>query len=102
MFGLRRGLLVETGDSNGSFVSVGSAATIQVNATDPDGDPIAYQMSIDGSPLGAWSSQTAQSWTPGLGQLGLHTIMVSIRDEFGGSSMQRVDVWVIRPPIEHP
>ena len=87
---------------DGSFVAAGSAVMIQMRATDPEGDPMTYQVSVDGTPLGAWSDATAQAWTPGLGQLGLHTMTVNVRDEYGGVSAQQFDVFVIRPPIEHP
>jgi hypothetical protein len=83
-------------------VYAGASTAIQVSATDGESDPIEYQVLIDGAPLGAWASAATQPWTPGLGQLGLRTVTAAVRDAFGGSRTQDVEVFVVRPPIEHP
>ena len=83
-------------------VYAGASTAIQVSASDAESDPIEYQVLLDSVPLGTWSSSATQPWTPGLGQLGLHTVTAAVRDAFGGSRTQDVEVFVVRPPIEHP
>ena len=87
---------------DGSIVRAGSAVTIQARAIDPDGDPVAYQVSIDGAPLGEWSSAETQTWTPAIEQLGRRTVMVRARDDYGGLSVRTVEVFVVRTPVQHP
>jgi hypothetical protein len=88
--------------ADASKVYAGMSLTIQITASDAEGDPIEYQVLIDGAPLAAWGSASTQPWTPGLGQLGVRTVTAAVRDAFGGSRTQDVAVFVVRPPIEHP
>lgn len=83
-------------------VYAGATATIQVSATDQEGDPIEYQLVVDGIPLSAWGDAPTASWSPGLSELGLHTVRASARDGYGGSSARDVEVLVVRQPVQHP
>ncbi len=76
--------------------------TIRLTATDQEGDPIQYRITLDGAALVDWSSGNTASWTPLTTQFGPHVITVNARDGFGGERTQDVRVFVIRRPIEHP
>lgn len=83
-------------------VYAGMTATIQVSAVDSEGDPIEYELSIDGVPLSAWGAMPSVTWSPGLSALGLHMVSASVRDGYGGSSTRDVEVFVVRQPVQHP
>jgi len=83
-------------------VYAGTATTIQVGAADQEGDAISYQVRVDGTPLGAWNTSSSQPWTPGMNELGLHTLTMATRDDYGGSSTRDVEVFVVRQPVQHP
>ncbi len=87
---------------DGAKLYPGAATTIQVSATDQEGDPIQYQILVDGALLADWSAGPTQPWTPGANSVGLHTITVTVRDDYGGSHTQDAQVYVLRRPIEHP
>ena len=53
-------------------VSEGSTLSFSVNATDPDGDTVAY--SVQNLPSGATFSGSTFSWTPGYGQAGSYQV----------------------------
>ncbi len=77
-------------------------AAIQITATDKEGDLIQFQVLLDGTPLGDWGPSMPQLWTPNVSQMGLHTLTVQARDDYGGSSTRAAEVFVVRPPIDHP
>lgn len=80
----------------------GSTATLQATAHDAEGDPIQYRFALDGEPLAEWSPSASQPWAPGLSQLGIHALTISVRDPHGGSSDMEAKVFVVRPPIQPP
>jgi hypothetical protein len=88
--------------ADGAKAYAGTAVTLQVSAQDQEGDPIQCQFLINGAPLADWSSAMSQTWTPSTNQLGVHTITVKVRDDYGGSNSKDVEVLVVRPPINHP
>jgi len=87
---------------DGTKLYASAATTIQITAIDKESDPMQYQVLLDGTPLGSWSAATSQQWTPGVNQLGLHTLTASVRDDYGSSNGKNVEVFVVRPPIQHP
>lgn len=87
---------------DGRKLYAGTSTSLQATATDKENDPMQYQFLIDGTPLGLWGGGASQTWTPSVSQLGLHTVTVNVRDDYGGSNTQAVDVDVIRSPIQHP
>jgi len=88
--------------ADGAKAYAGTAATLQVTAQDQEGDPIQYQFLIDGIPLTDWSAASSQTWTPPAGLSGVRTVTVKVRDDYGGSNQKDVEVFVVRPPINHP
>ena len=87
---------------DGAIIYMGIQTAIQVTATDPEQDPIAYEMLLDGAPLSTWSSTATATWTPGANQFGLHTISVGARDAYGGSDREDGEVFVVHQPVQHP
>lgn len=86
---------------DGTKLYPGTNAGLQITAVDAEGDPIQYQVLLDGVPLGNWSA-AVPAWTPSTAQIGPHTVTVSARDDYGGADQKNVDVLVIRSPIAHP
>ncbi len=87
---------------DGTKLYAGAATSIQLSATDLENDPIQYQIVLDGAPLWDWGSNASQAWTPGSALIGLHTVTIGVRDAFGGSNTQSAEVFIVRPPINHP
>lgn len=95
-------IITATVPPDGTKLSAGTPSTIQISATDQEGDPISYQVALDGVPLGAWAASPTQPWTPTTSQVGLHTVTASVRDAYGGSTQRELQVFVVRPPVQHP
>jgi len=88
--------------SDGTKIYAGRMVPIRAIATDPDSDPVEYQIVLDGAILADWSSDPQLSWLPELGQPRVHALTVNARDGFGGQSSKTVSVYVVHPPIEPP
>lgn len=88
--------------ADGAKLYAGQAATLQVTATDREGDAVEHQFLIDGAVVGGWGSVASTTWTPGQSQFGLHQVTVGVRDAYGGSNTKDVEVFVVRPPVDHP
>lgn len=80
----------------------GEPVTIQVEASDPDGDALLYQIQVDGALLLDHSPVSSQPWTPGLSQFGVRPIEVRVQDGFGGVASKQIEVYVVRKPINPP
>ncbi len=87
---------------DGTKLYAAAAKSLQLTATDAEGDAIEYQLLVDGVALGPWSTSATQSWTPTLSQLGLHTLTFSARDAYGGARTKDSEIYVVRQPIAHP
>ncbi len=76
-------------------VSVGSAESFTIGASDPDGDPITYAWTLDGSAVGA--TGTSWSFTPRLAEVGEHVVEVVMSDgtTAGGSTRRAWTVEVV-------
>jgi len=66
----------------------------QLAATDPDNDPLSYQLTIGPSGLTVTPAGLMQ-WTPGPAQLGPHQVSVSVSDGRGGSDTQAFQLSVL-------
>lgn len=80
-------------------VNEGVALTFQVQASDPDSDPVTIAAS--NLPTGATFSSGAFSWTPGFDQAGNYTVNFAASDGKGGEATLAVSVAVAnvnRPP----
>lgn len=76
-----------------------TASPLEITATDREDDPLQYQVLLDGAVLSDWDAPATRSWTPRLGQIGLHTLRLMVRDDYGGSNAKECDVFVVRPPV---
>jgi hypothetical protein len=65
--------------------SWGTALAVPLSATDLDAEPITY--SVVAGPSGATTTGAAFTWTPGPGQVGVHT--VTVRASSGGANADR-------------
>ena len=87
---------------DGSKSYADTTVTIQGSATDPDNDPLEFQLSIDGQVVTPWSSASSTTWTPSTTVIGIHPIRVEVRDNFGGAPLQDVEAYVVHQPIAPP
>ncbi len=90
---------------DGTKLYLGKPAAIQVTAIDQENDPIRYRILLnrdEANPLFDWSPAALQTWSPGTSQLGLRTLTVGARDDYGGSNQRDQEVFVIRQPVDHP
>ena len=82
------------------LITLGEGFQLTVNATDPDNDPLTYQISSTGEPITGGSDQpsispTGQiSWSPE--REGLLTVTVTVTDDAGASDVQDFTITVAR------
>ncbi len=82
--------------------SVGRSYLYDVNATDPDGDPLRFQL-VSGPALMTIDETTGVlTWDPNAQDLGTHPLIVRVEDGRGGSAEQHFTILVIDPPPNRP
>jgi serine protease AprX len=59
------------------IMNSGETKLFQVSASDPDGDPLTYKWTLDGTPMG---SRSSFQYSPEVEAVGLHTVKVVISD----------------------
>src|SRR5262249_14588577 len=67
-----------------------------VTATDPDGDNLSFFLTSAPAGMAIDSTTGLITWRPGVAQLGMHAITVSVRDPRGGQATQTFDLEVTR------
>ena len=72
--------------------AIGKTLTLQLKATDADGDPLAFS-TVD-LPAGALLSGSTFTWTPTADQIGTHTLNFTVSDGRGGTDSQTVQIVV--------
>ena len=82
--------------------SAGRPYRYDVEATDPDGDPLSYQLVTGPEGMTIDPATGAIAWTPGEDVLGNHAVTVRVEDGRGGFAEQRFDVSVIVAPPNRP
>lgn len=85
--------------TDGPKVHIEIPTTITVTALDREGDPLMYQILLDGQVLADWTPQAAHAWTPPSDILGRRRFEIRVRDGFGGQASKPVDVYVARPAV---
>ena len=73
-------------------VNENSVLSFDINATDPDGDVVAY--SATGVPAGAVFSAGSFSWTPSYTQAGSYTVVFTADDLNGGEDSETITITV--------
>ncbi|MGD0335831.1 MAG: Ig-like domain-containing protein [Candidatus Omnitrophota bacterium] len=78
----------------------GAKINIQVNASDPDNDPLEYQFSIGGVVKQAWSSANTYIWQTTVSDTGPVTLTCEVRDNKGLNASQTITYKIINPTVE--
>ncbi|MDP3995394.1 MAG: choice-of-anchor D domain-containing protein, partial [bacterium] len=73
-------------------VAEGSALSITLQASDPDGDVLTY--AVSGNPAGSSLSGSAFQWTPNLGATGSYSVTFTVSDGNGGSDSEAITISV--------
>ncbi len=87
---------------DGTLVYADHPLTLDMSATDQEGDALEYHVSLDGAPLIPWSATSTHSWVPSMDQHGLHTLSFQVRDAYGGARSQDAEIIILHPPILPP
>src|SRR5205085_6747257 len=87
------------------FVSTGVGVKdyfYEVEAIDPDGDPLNYSLRV--APLGMGMDPVTGliRWSPTIDQIGNHNVTVQVSDGHGGLATQSYVVTVLPDPANHP
>jgi hypothetical protein len=85
---------------DGTLPYLSAPITIQIGATDKEGDPTQHRILLDATVVRDWDAQPSHTWTPA--GVGLHALRGEVRDDFGGSNGVDHEVFVVRPPVDHP
>jgi len=72
--------------------------TATASATDPDGDPVSYQLLMDANVLRNWQPLPILVAQPGPADYGLRLFAVRARDEWGAASEQSRQLYLFRTP----
>lgn len=75
------------------------AVDISITATDPDGDVLEYQFSVDNIIMQSWSTQSTYAWVTQIGDKGYRTIKAEVRDNKLGFDEAEVEIYVFIKPI---
>ncbi|UCB57642.1 MAG: FG-GAP repeat protein [Candidatus Omnitrophota bacterium] len=76
--------------------------SISVEAAEPGEELLEYQFLIDGAPKRSWGSSPNFVWTPGLGEVGLHTVQIQVRNSDGQISTVEKEIYIFRKAIQPP
>jgi hypothetical protein len=74
-------------------------ATLSIEATDAEDDPLTYQWLLDEASLTDWTSDDALVWTPSQLQAGPHVLEFRVRDAYGGYGTVAHDIFILREPV---
>lgn len=81
---------------------VGRSYRYQAVATDPDGDPVSFHLTIAPAGMTIDEKTGLISWSPTEADLGSHTVVVHVDDGRGGTTDQTFDVSAMIPPPNRP
>jgi RHS repeat-associated protein len=82
--------------------TIGAAYSYDVDATDPDGDTLAYALGSAPAGMTINAGTGLVAWTPADAQVGANSVTVRVTDGRGGQAVQTVTVTVAqanRPPV---
>ena len=76
--------------------TVGSPYRYAVTATDPDGDPVSFALTTAPAGMAIDAGTGVLTWTPGVGQIGDHAVVIEVSDGRGGVTTQSFTLPVVR------
>jgi len=79
-----------------------SLYTYQVTATDADGDPLTYELTVFPAGMTIGSQTGLITWTPSAADIGSHDITVRVQDNMGGETLQSYTLTVLDVPEPPP
>ena len=83
--------------SDGSSAMEADVVPITVAASDPDGDPLQYQFSVDGVTRQSWSPTASWSWNTAAASFGWHTLRVEVKGA-AQTAAQEFRLFILRRP----
>src|SRR5262249_9195474 len=78
--------------------TVGQAFVYKPVASDPDGDPLLFDLLRGPTGMTVDPQSGATYWVPGPKQVGTHTVALRVSDPYGGSSIQTWPITVVAAP----
>jgi hypothetical protein len=81
-----------------SPATVGQAFVYKPVASDPDGDPLFFDLVRGPTGMTVDPQSGVVYWVPGPQQLGTHTVALRVSDPYGGSSIQAWQIAVVAAP----
>jgi len=78
----------------------GASVNIQISASDPDNDPLEYQISIGGSVKKPYSSQNFFLWQTSSADTGSISILCETKDPKGLTASKTISLSIINPTVE--
>ena len=88
--------------AQGSKFLASTTVTLNVSATDADGDALEYQFKVQNVVLQPWSAINTYGWSPTTSDIGLRTIGAEVRDGHGGTATREQQIYILRQPITPP
>lgn len=85
--------------ANYSSFEEGNIVVANIEASDPDSDPLQYQFSINGIVKRLWSASSQFTWTLALTDLGAKTIKGEVKDDKGLNVKAESEIFIFRKPI---
>ena len=102
-------LQVERSNQNPEITSIpdteideDSLYTYQVTATDADGDPLTFSLTVFPAGMSIESQSGLISWTPSSADIGPHDITIRVQDNMGGETFQNFTLTVLDVPDPPP
>jgi hypothetical protein len=88
--------------ADGTKLYAETTITIQATATDAQNDPMVCQILLDEAVVVDWFTGASHPWTPTTSNLGLHSMEVRAKDDYGGEASIQAEVYVLREPVPPP
>ena len=88
--------------TDGSLSEVGSTIPFNINATDLEGDPIQYKITVDGQVVSDWNATPAFNWLTTSQASGTRQATVYVKDTWGNQSSSNISIYLARQTLNTP
>jgi hypothetical protein len=88
--------------TDGSLSEVGSTIPFNINATDLEGDPIQYKITVDGQVVSDWSSVPSFNWLTTSQASGIRQATIYVKDTWGNQSSGNIAIYLARKTLNTP